>query len=335
MVGQNLYAQSLTISKTNPNPIPGFGSADSSTLANGFTSTNTGTFNDFAPFQTDTIISPLYYYTTSQSAIHFVYNCSAAASGVDATPTVLIITQNGDTISATANQEFKGATTNYYFTFNLASPLPANTIFKIAVIMTLNSKAVNAAALATNALRANGPLPITLPVKFIGLYAKKSGGNVSLTWNVDAEINTNGYEVQRSTDGSNFSKVGFVAASKKTSYNFVDSKMNDAAYYRIKSMGTDGKSTYSIILNVHGEQSSVIMKAFPLPVQNSLTVQHSSANNNSKLQIFSVDGRMIKSVSVSADVQQTSVDLSAIKAGTYVVRYLNNNTIESLKIVKQ
>lgn len=335
LVGQNLFAQSLTISTTNPNPTPGFGAAENVALINGFTSTNTGMFNDFAPFQTDTIVSPLYYYTTVQSAIYFVFNCSAAASGVDATPTVLIITQSGDTVSASASQEFKGATTNHYFTFNLASPLPANTIFKIAVVMTLGSKAVNVGTLATNALRTNGVLPIILPVKFMGLYAKKSGGNIALTWNVDAEINTAGYEVQRSMDGSTFSKIGFVAASRKSSYSFVDSKMHEASYYRIKSTSADGKSTYSVIVNVGAQQSSVVMKAFPLPVQNTLTVQHGSASTNSRMEILSIDGRLIKSVTVSLDAQQTNVDLSAMKAGMYVVRYLNNDTTESLKIVKQ
>src|SRR5215213_768100 len=213
MVGQNLFAQNLIIGTTNPIPTPGFGPVDSVITSNGFTSTNTGTFNDFAPFQTDTIISPLYYYTTSQSAIYFAYECSAAASGVNTTPTVLIITQSGDTVLASASEEFQGAATSYYFTFNLATPLPANTVFKIALIMTLGPKAVKAVTLATNALRTTAQAPIVLPVKFTSLSAKKAGNSVSLTWNVANEINTTGYEVQRSTNGSTFATIALVAAS--------------------------------------------------------------------------------------------------------------------------
>jgi len=334
LVGQKLYAQTLTISTTNPIPTPGFGPSDNVSRTNGFTSTNTGTFNDFAPFQTDTIISPLYYYSTAQSAINFVFNCSAAASGVDATPTVLIITQSGDTLSANASEEFKGATTNYYFNFNLATPLPANTIFKIAVIMTLGPKAVNVGTLATNALRTTTEAKV-LPVKFTGLSAKKVDNYVTLKWNVSGEINTSGYEVQRSTDGSIFTTIGFVSASNKSSYNFVDSKQFENSYYRIKSTDRNSNSAYSVVVNTQDLQSVVVMKAFPMPVQNLLTVQHSSANDNSKLEILCVDGRMISSVLIATGDQQTRLDFSTMKPGMYVVRFVNNNTIESLKIVKQ
>ena len=334
-VGQKLYAQSLTIGTTNPIPTPGFGTVDSVTATNNFTSTNTGTFNDFAPFQTDTIISPLYYYTAAQSVINFVFNCSAAASGVNTTPTVLIITQSGDTLSANGSEEFKGATTNYYFTLNLATPLPANTVFKIAVIMTLGPKAVNAGTLATNALRTTAQAPIILPVKFTALYAKKTGNSVSLKWNVTSELNADGYEIQRSTDGSTFTTIGFVVASNKASYDFIDNKNFETSYYRIKSTDHNTNFAYSAVVNVRDMQSSVVLKAFPMPVQNVLTVQHSSANINAELEIVSIDGRLVKSILLSSDAQQTSLDFSAVKPGVYIVRFLNNNQIESLKIVKQ
>jgi hypothetical protein len=335
IVGQNLSAQSLTIGTSNPLPTPGFGAADNVAISNGFTSTNTGTFNDFAPFQTDTIVSPLYYYTTSQSTIYFAYNCSAAASGVDATPKVLIITQSGDTVSASSSQEFTGATTNYYFTFHLATPLPANTVFKIALIMTLGPKAVNAATLATNALRTTAQSPVTLAVKFKDLYAKKSGNGISVTWTVTGEINTTGYEVQRSTNGSTFATIGFVAASNKSSYSFVDSKNFETSSYRIKSIDPNSNIAYSGVVNIYDQQYPVVLKAFPMPVQSELTIDHGSSNTTSKLELLSVDGRMIRSISIAAGVKQTSVDFSAVKAGVYVVRFVNNNKIESLKIVKQ
>jgi len=334
IVGQNLSAQSLTIGTSNPLPTPGFGAADNVAISNGFTSTNTGTFNDFAPFQTDTIVSPLYYYTTSQSTIYFAYNCSAAASGVDATPQVLIITQSGDTVSASASQEFKGATTSYYFTFHLSTPLPANTVFKIGLVMTLGPKAVNAATLATNALRTTALSPVTLPVKFKELYAKKSGNGISLTWTVAGELNTTGYEVQRSTSGSTFTTVGFVAASNRSSYSFVDSKSFENSSYRIKSIDPNSIA-YSGVVNIYNQLNPVVLKAFPMPVQSELTIDHSTANTNTKLELLSVDGRMIRSISIAAGVNQTSVDFSAAKAGVYVVRFVNNNKIESLKIVKQ
>jgi hypothetical protein len=337
IIGQNVYAQtsSLTISKINPAPTPGYTTPDSVKLTNGFSSTNTGTFQDFAPFQTDTIISPWYYYATPQSTIEFVYSISCANSGVPATPTVLIITDAGDTLSASASMNFKGASVDYYFSFSLGTTLPANTSFKIALIMTLGNKAITASTLATNAIRGISPAKSPLPVTFAGFYAKNNNSYTSLTWNVATESNTIGYEVQRSIDGSNFSKIGFVSASNSSSYSFVDTKASNVAYYRIKSIDVDGKYSYSIIVNIKGLESDVVMKAFPMPVQNQLTVQHNAANSNSKLEVISADGRMFKALALTEGAQQTIVDLSSAKSGVYVVRFINGMNIQTAKIIKQ
>lgn len=334
-------AQSLSIDTNFPSPAPSpsIGPAVSVSASNAFTSTSTGTFNNFPKGKVTTIESPLYYYSTTQSTIYFVYNCAVATSGsVSASPQVSIITSLGDTVTATTTAIFDGiAGINYYFTFSLATPLPANTVFKISLTIDVpnSGKAISATTLATNATSTTAKAPITLPVNFTGLSAKKAGSNISLTWNVSNETNTTGYEVQRSIDGASFTTIGYVQASNKSSYNFVDSKTYETSFYRIKSTDHNTNFAYSVVVNVHDLQSSVVMKAFPMPVQNVLTVQHSSANTNAKLEILSVDGRLVKSILLSADAQQTSVDFSTIKSGVYILRSVINNSIESLKIVKQ
>ncbi|MGZ3881446.1 MAG: T9SS type A sorting domain-containing protein, partial [Flavisolibacter sp.] len=174
-----------------------------------------------------------------------------------------------------------------------------------------------------------------LPVKFSGFTATKVYDAVSLTWTVGTEENVAGYEVQKSTDGNTFSKIGFVPASGRASYSYVDNNISQTAFYRIRSVDIDSKYIYSSILSLKGDQSDVIMKAFPSPVQSQLTVQHSSATGNSKIDVVSVDGRLVKSVLLAAGSQQTSVDLSSAKAGIYVIRLVNGNTIQSIKVTKQ
>lgn len=339
IIGQNVYAQSVTVSTTNPNPSPAFGTPDSVKQANGFTSTNSGTFNEFAPMQTDTIMSPQYFYNTPQTAIYFDYNISVANPGDNSTATVLIITAAGDTISAVANSQlYKSASQDYYFTFNLGTTLPANTNFKIAVIFTIpkTDKAIRTNTLTTNALLAPAGAPIPLPVNFTGFYAKKGNSNVSLTWNVAFEQNVAGYEVQRSADGSSFTKIGFVSANHAPSYNFTDSKPIAVAYYRIKSVDNDGSYKYSSIVSLKGQQSDVVLKAFPMPVQNELTIQYNAANSSSRIDILSADGRMIKTLSLVAGSQEMKVDLSTAKAGVYFARFDNGNgQTQTLKLVKQ
>jgi hypothetical protein len=343
VITQNAYAQNSVADSTtfpNPAPNPSFSTADSVNLANGFTSNSTGTFYNFPKGKTTTIVSPYYSYLTDQSVVYFVYNMStSAAANTVAAPEVAIITANGDTLKATANPAtFAGpGTTNYYFTFRLAAPLLANTAFKISFTMTLanNDKAVSAFTLATNAPKATGKAPTPLPVKFSGFTAKKVYDAVSLTWTVGIEENVAGYEVQKSTDGNSFSRIGFVAARGVSSYTYVDSKVNETAFYRVRSVDNDSKYIYSSILTLKGDQSDVVMKAFPSPVQSQLTVQHSSTTSNGKIDVLSVDGRLFKSIALAAGTQQTSVDLSSAKAGIYIVRLITGNTIQSIKVTKQ
>lgn len=339
VIAQNIYAQSVSNNPTAPSPSPAFGTPDSVKSTNGFTSTNTGdgTFNQFAPNgQSDTIISPRYYYNTPQSTIFFTLNATVSKK-IDADTKFLIIV-SGDTIKATiSSQTYQKGTKDYYFTFDLGTILPANTNFKIGVVMTLTDKAVTVNTLTTNALKGTAPAPasLPLPVTFAGFYAKNSNGSTSLTWKVATESNVSGYEVQRSIDGSNFSKIGFVAATNSSSYSFVDSKGGSVVYYRIKSIDVDGKYSYSIVANIKGLESDVVMKSFPMPVQSQLTVQHSAAGSNSKLEIISADGRMIKALALAEGAQQTSIDLTSAKSGVYVVRFVSGLNIQTSKIIKQ
>lgn len=344
IIAQKSNAQSCNFSFTNPNPSPGFGSALTVDSAHGFT-TDPGTITGaFPKMKTTSLYSPAYHYTADQSTIYFDYNFTKAQAGTtSATPTITILYGNNFSQSfyctSSSAITIPDGSTDLYFSITPGSVFPAGTNFKIEVTITLTNgdKAIVANTLRTNAIL-NGtesPLPSILPVTFAGFSAKKINNSVSLTWNVGTEINLSGYEVQRSTNGTNFVKLGFVTAINSTSYNFIDSKAVNLAYYRIKSLDADGKYAYSIVVSVRGEQSAVVMKAFPMPVQSQLTIQHSTAGNNSKIEVIAADGRLMKSANVAAGNQETKVDLSHAKTGVYVIRFVNDASVETLKLIKQ
>lgn len=170
------------------------------------------------------------------------------------------------------------------------------------------------------------------PVRFSTLEARASNNSVTLVWNVAAEENLNGYNVEKSTDGISYSVISFVPANGRDSYSFVDNRPTAVAYYRIRSTDAIGKQNYSPIAIVKNEGS---LKAFPIPAVNQVTIQHGTTAG-SLLTISSEDGRMIKSIVPAKGTQQTDIDLSSAKAGLYLVRYVNNNgDAETMKIVKQ
>ena len=103
--------------------------------------------------------------------------------------------------------------------------------------------------LATNIF----PPKTTLPITLISFTATKQGSNALIQWSTETEINSNYVDVERSTNATDFDKVGSVTASGNTStvQNYINSLINKwfvwNSYYRLK-VDIDGQVNYSKLL---------------------------------------------------------------------------------------
>lgn len=186
--------------------------------------------------------------------------------------------------------------------------------------------------------RTNGTLSLfPLPVTFIGFDARKVSAGVQLTWKVGGEENVARYEVERSDDGRNFSKIGTVNKSGIGTYTYLDAAtLGASVYYRIKNVDNDGKLKYSSIARFKNGRSEIVIKAFPQPVKGQLTIQHPMLSGNGLISISTADGRVVKSMKPSVGSMQTYVDMSGLQAGLYVIRFdAGDGNTETMKIVKQ
>jgi hypothetical protein len=222
-------------------------------------------------------------------------------------------------------------TTIYYLTLPVGS-LPASTNFKLNFIFTQQGQ-FDFDDYGTNVSTAAG----TLPVKFSSVEGRAVNSGVSLTWNVASEENVARYEVERSLDNRNFSVIGSTEATGKDSYSFVDTKATaTTSYYRVKAVDIDGKLTYSIVVTMKGDRSSITLKGFPTPVISDFTLQHGTAAAGSLISISSTEGREVKTVTPAKGSQQTVISLASLNPGIYVIRYSTaDGAVETLKIVKQ
>lgn len=225
--------------------------------------------------------------------------------------------------------------TTYYFSIQPSVALPQGTNFQIQVSIANGNKPLQVTAFGIDK-NASTPAGATLPVKFQSLEAKQTNGAVSLNWLVAAEDNMSGYSVEKSTDGRNFSAIGFVNASGSNSYSFVDGKPLSVSYYRIKLVDVDGRYSYSTVAVVKNGGSSIVLNAFPSPVISSFTIQHGTAGAGSLISVSSEDGRVVRSVVPATGTQETKIDLSSAKSGLYLVRYTTaSGETQTLKILKQ
>lgn len=176
----------------------------------------------------------------------------------------------------------------------------------------------------------------TLPVSLINFDVKNAGGVAKLTWKIEIEEDVLSYEVEKSNDGRNFTKIAVVDASAQNLYSVNDSKPGVKAFYRIKSVGGTGLSEYSNIAIFNSGNGPLALKIFPSPAQSNINVQHSTATKNCSIKITSVEGKLTMSIVPDDGIQNTNIDVSSMKPGIYFLeyKYASGNT-ETLKFLKQ
>ena len=83
------------------------------------------------------------------------------------------------------------------------------------------------------------------------------GNSVVLDWSTSFELKSRGFDIERSYDGSNFVKAGFVAAAGnsniKRMYSFTDPDIaQEFNYYRLKQIDADNH------LNINSLQTTML-----------------------------------------------------------------------------
>jgi len=113
--------------------------------------------------------------------------------------------------------------------------------------------------------------PGALPVFLTNVKAYENNGGVQVNWNAQQENNIDSYEVERSQNGQQFSRLGTVAA-KGNGNNSINYTLPDANpfagvnFYRIKIIDKEGNQTYSQVMKVNIGSGPTQITVYPNPV---------------------------------------------------------------------
>lgn len=146
-----------------------------------------------------------------------------------------------------------------------------------------------------------GVVGSSLPVNLLDFSGYLKNNNVDLVWKTSSENNSKGFEIERSYDGNNFSKIGFVNAAGKSSstrtYAFTDKEITQARnYYRLKLVDIDNKFVYSkVILIENAVNGQMPFALLNNPVQSSLDMQFGEMGNGKvQVRLTDISGKLIK-----------------------------------------
>jgi len=189
----------------------------------------------------------------------------------------------------------------------------------------------------------NNPCTQIVPVKMLSFTAQKYGSANKIIWQTTAEVNNKGFEVQHSSDGVNYTTIGYVYAQTSSStYNFVDATpFSQTSYYRIKQLDINGNATYSKIVTVTRSNASNagIIATYPNPARSAvnLVVNIPSASDAS-IFVSDATGKIImtkKIQSVSNTNQTVQLNVSSLAKGSYFIRLEGNSENKISKFIKE
>jgi len=174
------------------------------------------------------------------------------------------------------------------------------------------------------------------PADFKGRF---SHGQVLLNWSTPSNKEINYFEIERASDGLNFSSLGRInpqaTSGDMANYNLTDNVnllTNPFIYYRLKTISYNGQIAYSKIIKLYiGENQEETISISPNPVRDVMHVNIFSSNRGSaELSIYDVAGRCMMSLPVSIQKENTVVEIKDFQSwprGIYSVKVSLGNSL--------
>ncbi len=174
---------------------------------------------------------------------------------------------------------------------------------------------------------------ISLPVELTTFTAAVKNTSISdvvmLEWRTVGESNNLGFDIERSLDGKNFSKLGFVAGAGSTNlaqgYGFTDDRVEVGTYfYRLKQIDRNGAFTYSDVreVEVSAPQRYELTQNFPNPFNPQTDIVFRVKEEGVvTLKVFDLLGREVRTLvdeKKGAGVHRITFDAHSLPSGVYL-----------------
>ncbi|HYK45489.1 MAG TPA: T9SS type A sorting domain-containing protein [Parafilimonas sp.] len=184
----------------------------------------------------------------------------------------------------------------------------------------------------------------TLPVHLTDFKVSADKGRVLLQWTTTSETNNDHFDIERSTNGTAFTKIATVKGSGNSTdlhtYQAWDaSPFNGMNFYRIKQVDADGKYSISDTRSVTMVLKNYFLQVYPNPVRSEINfVLQNYPGSQVTATLTNLNGKIIHEEMIQVSQSANTYKLNLRQkpaAGVYILQLRGEGLSENVKIVVQ
>jgi hypothetical protein len=180
-----------------------------------------------------------------------------------------------------------------------------------------------------------------LPIKLASFAVECLNGLANIVWKTVGEQNTSRFDVERSTDGTQWQTIGNIAAAgysqQEKDYSFTDGNATPGSvFYRIVEIDLDGAVSYSTTASAKCALVSDDPVIYPNPVRDILWLSmFSPGASDIKMDIFNANGASVGEQinRLNAGANKIGIDMKPFAPGIYFINIQWDNGHRA-KVVK-
>jgi hypothetical protein len=253
--------------------------------------------------------------------------------------------------SGTASPTWNGSAYQYITTYTIpttATQVSNNGDKYRVVVGTTSSSMTNSncqvtdgvSQISLNVLDCSNPPPLSTHI--LSFNANASNGRANLNWTTNREDDPVSFEIEKSSDGIKFLKIGSVnglhSFAETNRYSYADSLLTPKAYYRISMINTAGYRTYSRVIQLQTTNAftvSNVTNYFESSISLDVNVTKNSQVN---LALLNSSGNLVRTMTINAYAGANNLiipSLTTLSPGVYILQVNNNEKTATVKVVKK
>lgn len=182
----------------------------------------------------------------------------------------------------------------------------------------------------------------SVPVRVSYFNAANNNNKTTLNWKVVCYLNYANFQVQRSTNGSDYTTINTFTADRvrcQSPFNLEDPLSSNRTFYRLKVGDKDGNfSTSKVVVVLSKKKSFEINSITPnLVMNNTLLSVSSSERGTVEISVINQQGYLVKRQSMVLNKGNTDLvlDLNALLKGVYFLKIRNSaSEVRIAKLLK-